>query len=206
MTDNGPYVFARQPLLVVISGPAAAGKDALIQRMQELNGRFHFVVTATDRAPRPGEVDGVDYYFVSTAEFNRMIQDDELIEHAIVYGQHKGVPKQHVREALASGLDVLMRLDVQGAEAVRQLIPQAVLIFLTPGSEAELVQRLHERGHDTPEQIERRLATAREEMERVAEFDYVVVNEDGKLDRAVEDVFAIIRAEHRRVKPRAVIL
>jgi guanylate kinase len=204
--EDNLYRFESQPLLVVVSGPAAAGKDALIKRMKEREDSFHFVVTATDRPPRPGEVHGEDYYFVSTAEFARMIAEDELLEHAVVYGQHKGIPKQQVREALASGKDVLMRIDVQGAETVRRLAPESVLIFLTPSSEEELQQRLHERGCDSVEQIEKRLATAREEMRRAAEFDYVVVNRQGMLDQAVDAVLAIIRAEHCRVRPREVEL
>jgi guanylate kinase len=202
--EDSLYRFESQPLLIVVSGPAAAGKDALIKRMKERDDSFHFVVTATDRPPRPGEVHGEDYYFVSNTEFARMIAEDELLEHAVVYGQHKGIPKQQVREALASGKDVLMRIDVQGAETVRRLAPESVLIFLTPSSEEELQQRLHERGYDSAQQIQRRLATAREEMCRAAEFDYVVVNRQGRLDQAVEAVLAIIKAEHCRVRPRTV--
>jgi guanylate kinase len=204
--EDSLYRFESQPLLVVVSGPAAAGKDVLIKRMKEREDSFHFVVTATNRPPRPGEVHGEDYYFVSTAEFARMIAEDELLEHAVVYGQHKGIPKQQVREALASGKDVLMRIDVQGAETVRRLAPESVLIFLTPSCEEELRQRLYERGCDSAEQIQKRLATAREEMRRAAEFDYVVVNRQGMLDQAVDAVLAIIRAEHCRVRPREVAI
>jgi guanylate kinase len=128
------------------------------------------------------------------------------LEHAVVYGQHKGVPKQQVREALASGKDVVMRIDVQGAATIRRLVPEAVLVFLTAPSEEELEQRLRKRGGDSPDQIEKRLATAREEMACLPEFDYVVVNREGKLDQAVDDVLAIVRAEHCRTKPRAVEL
>ncbi len=194
------------PLLIVISGPAGVGKDSVIQRMQERGYRFHFVITATDRPPRPNEVDGVDYFFVTTEEFDRMERDGELLEHAIVYGQHKGIPKQQVREALASGMDVVMRLDVQGAASVRRLVPEAVLIFLTASSFDELRRRLERRGEDTPAQLRERIATARQEMERVTEFDYVVVNREGQLEQAVDDVLAIIRAEHCRVEPRVVRL
>jgi len=201
-----PYNFARQPLLIVISGPAGVGKDSLIQRLKERGYELHFVVTATDRSPRPGEVHGVDYFFLTTEEFLRMEQEGELLEHAIVYGQHKGIPKQHVREALASGKDVIMRIDVQGAATIRRLVPEAVLIFLTASSDEELRQRLRDRGGDSPEQLQTRFATAREEMGRLPEFDYVVVNRNGELDRAVDDVIAIIQAEHRRVEPRLVRL
>ena len=206
MEERDLYNFEPQPLLIVISGPSGVGKDSLIQRLKERGCTLHFVVTATDRPPRPGEVHGVDYFFLTAAEFLRMEGEGELLEHAIVYGQHKGVPKQHVREALASGKDVIMRVDVQGAATIRRLVPGAVLIFLTTSSEEELVQRLRARGGDSPEQLQKRIATAREEMKRLPEFDYVVVNRDRELDQAVNDVVAIIKAEHCRVQPRVVAL
>lgn len=206
MTQPTPYRHATPALLIVISGPSGVGKDALIRRMKERGHPFHFVVTATDRAPRTGEVDGQDYYFVTTDEFERMIVDDELLEHAVVYGQHKGIPKQQVRQALASGRDVVMRLDVQGASTIRQLIPSAILIFLTTSSEEELVERLCRRRGDTPEQVRRRIELAREEQMRLPEFDYIVTNPEGLLDQAVDAVLAIIKAEHCRVEPRAVTL
>lgn len=206
MKETTPYQFERSALLIVISGPAGVGKDALLQRMQERGCPFHFVVTATDRPPRPGEVHGTDYFFLTTEEFVRMIEQDELLEHAIVYGQHKGIPRQHVREALASGRDVVMRVDAQGAATIRLLVPEAVLIFLTASSEEELEQRLRARGGDSPEQLERRIATAREEIGRLSEFDYVVVNRNGELDQATDAVLAIIQAEHCRVEPRVVRL
>jgi guanylate kinase len=204
--EHNLYDFEPQPLLIVISGPSGVGKDSLIQYLKEHGCALHFVVTATDRPPRPGEVHGVDYYFFTTVEFLRMEREGELLEHAIVYGQHKGVPKQHVREALASGKDVIMRVDVQGAATIRRLVPEAVLIFLTASSEEELVQRLRARGGDSPEQLRKRIITAREEMKRLPEFDYAVANRDGKLDQAADDVIAIIKAEHCRVQPRVVTL
>jgi guanylate kinase len=201
-----PYSFETCPLLIVISGTPGAGKDSVVRRLKECEHPFHFVVTATDRQPRPGEVHGRDYFFYTTGEFAGLIEDDELLEHAVVYGQHKGVPKQQVREALTSGKDVVMRIDVQGAATIRRLVPEAVLIFLTAPSEEELERRLRKRGSDSPDQIEKRLATAREEMACLLEFDYVVINREGKLDQAVDDVLAIVRAEHCRTKPRAVKL
>lgn len=200
------YDFESQPLLIVVSGPSGVGKDSLVQRLQERECPFYFVVTATDRPPRPNEVEGEDYFFVSTEEFERMIEENELIEHAVVYGQYKGVPKKQVREAMASGKDVVMRLDVQGAATIREIAPEAVLIFLTASSEAELKERLRARGDDSPQQVERRLATAREEMKRLPEFDYIVLNRKGELDHAADDVLAIIRAEHCRVDQREVTL
>jgi guanylate kinase len=204
--EHERYHFEPQPLLIVVSGPAGVGKDSLIQRMKGRGYPVHFVVTATDRPPRPGEVHGVDYFFLTTEDFLRLEREQELLEHAIVYGQHKGVPKQQVREALASGKDAIMRVDVQGAATIRSLVPEAVLIFLAASSEEELEQRLRNRGGDSPAQLQERIATAREELKRAAEFDYVVLNRDGELDRAVDDVAAIIQAEHCRTKPRVVKL
>ena len=208
--ENSPstdlYERERQPLLMVISGSSGVGKDAVVQRMKELGCPFSFVVTATDRPPRPGEVHGQDYYFYSTAEFERMIAEGEMLEHANVYGQHKGIPRAHVREALESGLDVMMRLDVQGARTVKRLLPMAITVFLLPESEEELVARLHKRRTESEEALQRRLDTMRQELEHIQEFDYAVINRHCALDRAVEDVRAILRAEHCRTRPRRVSL
>ena len=195
-----------QPLLIVISGPSGAGKDTVMQRMKERGLPFHFVVTATTRQMRANEVHGRDYWFVSKEEFARMINEDELIEHAIVYGDYKGIPKQQVREALASGMDVIMRIDVQGAETVRKMAPDALMIFLTTENEEELVHRLETRKTETVDSLAIRIATARKELKRVDAFDYVIVNRDFRLDETVDVIRAIIDAEHHRVKPRKVTL
>jgi len=195
-----------QPLLIVISGPSGVGKDAVVQRLKERKLDFHFVVTTTTRKMRASEVDGVDYNFVSEDEFLRMIAADELIEHAIVYNQYKGVPKAQVRAALASGKDVVMRLDVQGAERVRQLCPSAVLIFLVPTNEEEWYIRLRDRKTETPEELKVRYATARGEMEKIGLFDYVVTNAQDHLDDCVDRIIAIVTAEHLRVVPRKITL
>ncbi len=195
-----------QPLMIVISGPSGAGKDSVLTRMKERSLPFHFVVTATSRSPRPGEIHGVQYLFVGRAGFEAMIDRGELLEHALVYEDHKGIPKQQVREALASGKDVIMRIDVQGAETVRRLCPEALLIFLTTRNEEELIARLKARKTETPEGLQLRLATAREEYKRLDLFDYVVVNGDGELDQTVDTIRAIIQAEHHRTHPRRVSL
>lgn len=195
-----------QPLLIVISGPSGVGKDSVVQRMKERGLPFHFVVTANTRPKRENEVQGVDYFFVSKEEFARMIEQDELIEYAVVYSDYKGIPKQQVREALASGKDVVMRLDVQGAETVRKLAPEALLVFITTESEEELVGRLNARKTETPDELALRIATARKELKRVDAFDYVIINHDFKLDETVDTVHAIIEAEHHRVKHREVTL
>lgn len=195
-----------RPLLIVLSGPSGVGKDTIMQRMQERGMPFHFVVTATTRPKRENETHGVDYFFVSKEEFARMIEENELIEFAIVYSDYKGIPKQQVREALESGKDVVMRLDVQGAETVRKLAPEALLIFITTQSEEELVGRLKARKTETSDELALRIATARKELKRVEAFDYVIINHDYKLDETVDVVRAIIAAEHHRVKHREVTL
>ena len=206
MSDHDFNLVQPKPLLIVISGPSGAGKDTILQRMKERELPFHFVVTATTRPRRENEIDGRDYFFVSKDEFARMIDEDELIEYAIVYGDYKGIPKQQVRDALSSGKDVIMRIDVQGAETVRKLAPEAVLIFITVDSEEELLNRLRERKTETADALKLRMATARKELQRVSAFDYVVLNRDFHLDDTVDTIRAIIQAEHHRVTPRTVSL
>ncbi len=196
----------RQPLLIVISGPSGVGKDSVLQRMKERGLPFHFVVTATTRPKRPGEVDGVDYFFVTHDQFAEMIEKGELLEYAIVYNDYKGIPKQQVRDALASGKDVVMRIDVQGAETIRDLCPDALLIFLSTRTEEELVERLKARKTESREGLKLRIATARQELKRVDMFDYYVVNADLRLDDTVDTILAIIHAEHHRTRPRVVTL
>ncbi|MEA1977066.1 MAG: guanylate kinase [Chloroflexota bacterium] len=196
----------KQPLLIVLSGPSGVGKDTVLQRMKELQLPFHFVVTATSRPKRKGEIDGVDYFFVSADEFIAMIERDELLEHALVYDEHKGIPRQQVRDAIASGQDVIMRIDVQGAETICQLYPEALLIFLSTQNEGELIARLKARRTESEEKLQLRIETAREELHKVELFDYYVVNADDQLDVTVDAIQAIIASEHRRTNPRQVRL
>lgn len=204
-TING-YGVHSQPLLIVISGPSGVGKDTVLQHMKERDLPFHFVVTATTRAPRPDEVDGKDYIFLSPEQFATMIEKDELLEYAIVYNDYKGIPTKQVRKALGSDKDVVMRVDVQGAASVRKLSPEAILIFLTTQDEQELVKRLEQRKTEKPEGLKLRIATARQEYKRIGEFDYVVVNRENEIDQTVDTILAIIEAEHHRVDQRKVSL
>lgn len=206
MRDLNPLLVGQLalPLLVVISGPSGVGKDSVLMRMRELGFPFHFVVTATDRPQRPGEIPGVDYHFLSTAEFEHMIAHDELVEYANVYGHYKGIPKWEIRNALLSGKDVVLRLDVQGAATMRAFATDAILIFLAPPNFEELRTRLQWRRTESPEQLERRLETARAELELIDEFDYVVINYEAQLDEAAGHLRSIIRAEKQRVRPRHV--
>ncbi len=206
MSETEFHLPHAEPLLIVISGPSGVGKDTVIQRMIERQLPFHFVVTATTRPPRANEVNGKDYFFYSHDEFAEMIEKGELLEHAIVYNDYKGIPKAQVRNALASGKDVVMRLDVQGAATIRGLYPDALLIFLTPQDEAEMVNRLQERKTETPEGLKLRIATARKEMTHVASFDYVVINREFHLDETVDTIISIIVAEHHRVQQRQISL
>lgn len=188
-----------QPLIIVISGTSGAGKDSIIKALQKRGLPFHFVVTATSRPQRPNEVDGVDYIFVSKDRFEEMIARRELIEYALVYGEYKGVPRQQVESALASGKDVILRVDVQGALTLREQFPQSVLIFVTAEDSSDTAERLENRSTEAQEALRLRLETAKTELENLPCFDYWVVNRRGQLERTVDIVIAIIEAEHHRV-------
>ena len=188
-----------RPVLVVLSGPSGVGKDATLDMLRASGHPFHFVVTTTTRPIRPDEVDGRDYHFVSVGEFAEMIEQNELLEYAVVYGDYKGIPKEQVRAALASGKDVLMRIDVQGAATIRKLVPNAITIFLNAESEDELVRRLQDRKTESVDNLKMRIATARQELKRIVEFDYVVVNRGQQLNDTGNQVLSIITAEKSRV-------
>lgn len=194
------------PLLIVISGPSGIGKDTVVDGLKERNLPFHFVITATSRPPRDYEEDGRDYFFYSEEKFEEMIETGEFLEHAWVYSAYKGVPRSQVREALATGEDVVMRLDVQGAQTVHELCPDAVLIFLTANSKEEWLQRLKDRRSETNEELQLRIKTAEEEYKTLDIFDYIVINQTHALDKTLDVIESIISAEHHRVNPRKVTL
>jgi guanylate kinase len=200
MPDTKPV----PPLLVVLSGPSGVGKDAALAGLKELQRPWYFVVTATTRPRRPGERYGVDYIFLDSDTFLEMKERSEFLECAEVYGRWYGVPRSQVRYGLESGKDVILKVDVQGAETVRRLAPDAVFIFMAPGSFEELQRRLAQRMTESPRELELRLAVAREELARINEFDYRVANCDDCLEQAVADIDAIIAAEKCRVVPRSV--
>ncbi len=205
MTDSSlAQYLIQEPLLIVISGPSGVGKDAVIKGMKARQIDFHFVVTATTRPPRQGEINGVDYIFVSPERFAEMIDHDELLEYALVYNDYKGVPKEQVRKALASRKDVIMRVDVQGAARIREITSGALLIFLTTENESEMVSRLKKRDTESSNDLVMRIATARQEFKRIPEYDYIVVNREGQLDEAIDTILAIIKAEHHRVEQRKI--
>lgn len=196
----------RQGLLFVLSAPSGTGKDTVINELKERGMDFHVVVSVTTRAPRPGESDGHPYHFVSQEVFDRMREQDELLEYANVHGNWYGQPRQTIREQLQAGRDVLLKIDVQGAVTVRRKVPEAIFIFLVPGSVEELVMRLSNRNTETEAQQARRLADARVELAQRDHYDYVIVNRQGKLEDAVECLHAVMLAEHCRTHPRSVAL
>ena len=203
MALNAPELKKTQ-LLIVLSGPSGAGKDSVVRLLLERETELVFVVTTTTRPMREDEKQGFDYFFVARDEFARMVESDEFIEHAVVYGEHKGVTRKEVKAALESGRDAVLRMDVQGAARIKQIYPSALLIFLTPGSEDELRSRLDGRETETSSRIEKRINSARKEGERRTEFDYVVLNRRDKLDRTAKAVQGIVRAERAHVRARAV--
>ena len=189
-----PAIPAGPPLLVVISAPSGAGKDTIRDLLMAWDLPFHFAVTATNRPRRPDEVDGVDYHFLSDTEFERLEREGGLCEHALVYGQKKGVPKSEVLEPLARGESVIARVDVQGAETLKRLVPDALLIFIAPPSLDEALRRLRERDSEDAAQMHERVEVAPHEMDEAAKFDHVVVNETGKAEAAARKVVELIAA------------
>ncbi len=206
MTDPTFNPLKPEALLIVISGPSGVGKDSVLYRMKQLNLPFYFVVTATTRQRRPEEEEGKDYFFLTNSQFAELIEKDELLEYAYVYNDYKGIPKSQVRQALDSGKDVVMRLDVQGAATIHKICPEAILIFLTTDDEDELVHRLQKRGTESVGDVSLRIAMARQELKRLNEFDYVIVNRDEHLDQTVDTIMSIIKAEHHRTDQRKVTL
>jgi guanylate kinase len=194
------------PLLIVVSGPSGVGKDSVLARLAEKGLAFRRVLTVTTRPRRPDERDGVDYCFLTDEEYDRLLASGGLLEHAEVYGLRYGVPKAPVQEALASGEDVVVRVDVQGAATLKRLLPEAVLVFLAPASLEELEQRLRRRRTEGAAVLRRRLATARQEMDQQGLFDHVVVNADSRLEEATDRLVAIIEDERRRPGRRAPVI
>ena len=190
----------RRGKLIVVSGPSGAGKSTVIAKVMERRNDLCFSVSATTRKPREGEVDGVNYFFVSGTEFDRMIGDDELLEHAEYNRDNYGTPRAYVEEKRRAGMHVLLDIEVQGARQVRERVPEAIKIFIIPPSLQVLEQRLRGRGTETEEQIQRRLARARGEYREADFYDYVVINDH--LETAANELNAIITAELCRYAER----
>jgi guanylate kinase len=201
MVSDGaePFHTADSPILVVLSGPSGVGKDTVIQEIKGSGFGIHHVVTATTRAPRAGETDGVDYYFVSQDEFSRMIDANELLEYAEVHGNRYGTPLHEVRSAFARGEDALLKIDVQGGLQVKRRIPQAVFVFLAPPSLQELLGRLERRHTESVDELERRTRDAHFEMSQRDAYDYVIVNQEYCVGTAAEQLKCIVTAEKLRL-------
>jgi len=182
--------MSKRGQLIVISAPSGCGKSTVVQKLMERRPNLRFSISATTRAPREGEVDGKDYFFVSHDEFRRMIDEDELLEHAVYVDNCYGTPKKALDMQLDAGMDVILDIEVQGAMQIRELRPDALLVFLLPPSFEELERRLVSRGKDSAEVIRHRLETARVECAIADKYDYVIVNDD--LDRAVNEFAAIL--------------
>jgi guanylate kinase len=191
----GDLRVLRRPRVFIISGPSGVGKDAVIEQLRERFPDAFFAVTATTRERRPGEIDGVHYYFLDADEFRQRLAEGEFLESAVVYGNLYGVPRGPVRAALARGQDVFVKVDVQGAAEMRRLVPRAVSIFLAPESAATLLQRLKHRKTDDPAELMTRFATATRELLAAPEFDYVVFNEQDRIDKALDEISAVVQAE-----------
>ena len=191
----------RIPLLIVLSGLSGAGKDAVLIRLKKSAYPLEYVTTVTTRPQRTGERDAIDYHFITEEKFQEMIARNELLEWANVYGNWYGVPREPVQKALDRGQDTMVKVDVQGAATVKKIFPQAIMIFLTPPSIEEIVQRLKLRQTESPSALALRTKTAEEELAQLPLFDYIVFNRQGEINQAVADINAIIRAEKCRVAP-----
>ena len=192
-------------MIVVRSGPSASGKDAVADRILiEHADRISPAITATTRPPRPGEEDGVHYHFLTPETFAELEESGRLLESATVYGFRYGVPRESVRAALERTPIALVKTDVQGAASIKALIPQALLLFITVPDFPTLERRMQSRGGMDQQTMQRRLQEARSEIERQDEFDYVVINEDGRLDEAVSETWQIIEREAARPERRPV--
>jgi len=189
----------RSPMLMVLSGPSGAGKDAVLQHLRVRRPDVHYAVSVTTRRPRPGEIPGISYDFVSPEEYHHLKDRGELLAADCVHGNWYGVPIPQIRSALQLGRDVLLKIDVQGAAEVRNRLPHSVSIFLAPPSFEEISTRLMQRRTESPTEFDRRVNDARSEMAQISRYDYVVLNPAGALGSAVSDIECIITAERHRV-------
>ncbi len=180
-------------ILIVVSAPAGCGKDTILEQALSRNDNLFYSVSATSRAMRPGETDGVSYHFRTREQFEDMIKNGELLEYTEYCGNYYGTPKKAVEDMLALGKDVILKIEVEGAGNVRKMFPDCTMIFILPPSFSELDRRLHKRGTEDEETIQRRLKTAKEELTYARNYDFLVVN--GALEKAVDDFLAVVASE-----------
>jgi guanylate kinase len=197
---KGKNTKTAHPLLIVISGPSGVGKDATLDRMKKAGLPYHYVVTATTRPKRPGEKDGVDYWFITEDKFQQMIKRKQFLEWAKVYGNYYGVPKREIKEALKQGLDTVVKVDVQGAATIKQIMPDALFIFLTPPSLEELAKRLKQRYGLSSADLDVRLGKAQQEMESLPLFDYVITSYTDNLDLTAAQINDSVNAVKCQIK------
>lgn len=183
-------------LLFVVSAPAGCGKDTILEQVLEKADNVGYSVSATTRAPRPGEVDGTHYFFLSRESFEQMIAEGAVLEYTEYCGNYYGTPKKGVEDMLAEGKDVILKIEVEGAMNIKKLFPECCLVFILPPSMKELERRLHKRGTEDEATIMRRIAQAKNEIDTALNYDYFVVNDD--LEDAVSDLMAVIRGEKCR--------
>ena len=193
--------MTQKGILLVISGPSGAGKGTLCKELKKSIPELKYSVSATTRAPRPGEIDGVNYFFYSRPEFEDLIQKGEFLEWAEVYNNLYGTPRQYVEEMLRQGQDVILEIDIQGARQIKQRFPQGVFVFVVPPSREELARRLQGRNTDTEEEIRKRLLLADDELKCAMEYNYVIIND--RLADAVRELKEIIQKEKQKQKPAA---
>lgn len=190
----------RKGILFIISGPAGSGKGTVVEKLISAHSEIKLSVSATTRSPRPGEENGVHYYFISKEEFEGRIEGGEILEYTTYCDNYYGTPLKEVKKALDSGKDIILEIEVDGAMQVKKKVRGSVAIMLTPPDAETLERRLRGRGTETEDVIKWRLERAKEEIKLLPKYDYSVVNEDGKMDECAELIYDIIRAEHQRTK------
>ena len=190
-------MIKKRGLLLVVSGPSGTGKGTICKKMVEMNDAIKLSVSATTRQPRLGEKEGISYYFKTREEFEKMVENGEFLEHAMIYDNYYGTPKQAIVDQLDAGVDVILEIEMQGARQIREVCPDAVFVFILPPSLDELKHRIGGRGTETKEQIEKRFNSAYNEIKLLGDYDYFIFN--NIVDKSAEEIFEIIKSEKSRV-------
>ncbi len=190
-------MIKKRGLLLVVSGPSGTGKGTICKKMVGMNDAIKLSVSATTRQPRLGEKEGISYYFKTREEFEKMVENGEFLEHAMIYDNYYGTPKQAIVDQLDAGVDVILEIEMQGARQIREVCPDAVFVFILPPSLDELKHRIVGRGTETKEQIEKRFNSAYNEIKLLGDYDYFVFN--NIVDKSAEEIFEIIKSEKSRV-------